>query len=302
MKVGYQSKEKYVVWHVEGGLGKNVAATALVPSIKGKYPDRKLIMTVSYPEVFLNNPLVDRVYSLNKLTYFYEDYIEGKDTIIFRQEGYHQSAHIHKKQHLIKSWCDLLELEYRKQTPQLFFNLVQQRIVSLWKTEKPTLLLHTNGGPLQDEKVYSWTRDIPPYIGQQIVEKYKDKYRILQVCRNELEILPGVDEAYYQSMTNYELFTLVASTDKRVLIDSSLQHIAAALELPSTVLWIGTSPKLFGYDQHSNIEANPPAHKPKLIDSYLFDYSFSGEVAECPYYSVEEIFDLDKIYNSIDKV
>lgn len=302
MKVGYQSKEKYIVWHIEGGLGKNVAATALVLSIKEKYPDRKLIMCVSYPEVFLNNPFVDRVYSLNNLAYFYQDYIEGKDTLIFRQEGYHQNSHIHKKQHLIKSWCDLLELEYTKQTPQLFFNLVQQRIINLWKTDKPTLLIHTNGGPLQDEKIYSWTRDIPPYIGQQIIDKYKEKYRIIQVCRNKLEVLLGVDEAYYDPMTNYELFTLVASTDKRVLIDSSLQHVAAALNLPSTVLWIGTSPKIFGYSQHTNIEANPPEYTPKLINSYLYDYSFSGEVAECPYYDVKKIFDLDKIYNSIDKL
>ena len=27
-------KEKYFIWHIQGGLGKNVAATALIPSIK----------------------------------------------------------------------------------------------------------------------------------------------------------------------------------------------------------------------------------------------------------------------------
>jgi hypothetical protein len=35
MKVGYNSsKEKYLVWHIEGGLGKNIASTALLSSIK----------------------------------------------------------------------------------------------------------------------------------------------------------------------------------------------------------------------------------------------------------------------------
>ena len=57
-------KEKFLVWHIQGGLGKNVAATALPQSIKQKYLDRKLIMVVSCPEVFLNNPYVDRVYPL----------------------------------------------------------------------------------------------------------------------------------------------------------------------------------------------------------------------------------------------
>lgn len=302
MKVGYKGKEKYLVWHIEGGLGKNIAATALLPSLKEKYPDRKLILTVSYPDVFINNTYVDRVYPLNNLTYFYQDYIEDKDTLVFRHEGYFQNKHIHKKQHLIQSWCELLDLEYTGQTPQLHFNLMQKRIVSLWKREKPTLLLHTNGGPMNDEKIYSWTRDIPPFVGQQIVDRYKKDYRIIQVCRNELEVLQGVDEAYYQQMTNYELFTLLASTDKRVLIDSCLQHASTGLNLPSTVLWIGTSPTVFGYGIHSNIQAKPPVHKPKLINSYLFDYSFSGEVVECPYYDIEEIFDIKEIYNSIEAI
>ena len=64
---------KYVVWHIEGGLGKNVAATALISSVKKQHPDRKLILVVSYPEVFLNHPDIDRVYRIGMTSYFYED-------------------------------------------------------------------------------------------------------------------------------------------------------------------------------------------------------------------------------------
>ena len=28
------TSSKYVIWHIEGGLGKNVAATALISSVK----------------------------------------------------------------------------------------------------------------------------------------------------------------------------------------------------------------------------------------------------------------------------
>ncbi len=45
------SSNKYVVWHIEGGLGKNVAATALISAVQSKYKDRKLILVVSYPEM-----------------------------------------------------------------------------------------------------------------------------------------------------------------------------------------------------------------------------------------------------------
>lgn len=303
MKVGYKNNtEKYLVWHIEGGLGKNIAATSLLKSISEKYPDRKIIITASYPEVFITNPNVFRVYGLGNTPYFYQDYIEDKDVLVFRHEAYFQNTHLLKQKHLINSWCDIFGIEYKNQTPVLGFNLIHKRMVNLWKKDKPTLLIQTNGGPMDDNKIYSWTRDIPPLLAYKIVEKYKNDYHIIQICRNKDEVLPNVDESYYQQMTNYELFTLLASSDKRVLIDSCLQHAATALNLPSTVLWIGTSPILFGYDIHSNLLAKPPLVKPKLINSYLFDYSFSGEVLECPYNDVTEMFDLNEIYNNIDKI
>jgi hypothetical protein len=302
MKVGYKgNKEKYLVWHIEGGLGKNIAATSLLSSIKEKYPDRKIILTVSYPEVFINNPEIYRVYSLGNIPYFYQDYIEDKDVLVFRQEGYFQNGHITKEKHLINSWCDMFGIEYKNQTPVINFNFVQKRMVNLWKRERPILLIHSNGGPIDDSKIYSWTRDMPPFIVKKIIDKYSNDYHIIQVCRNKDEVMMGVNEAYYQKMSNFELFSLLAASDKRVLIDSCLQHAATALNLQSTVLWIGTSPKLFGYDIHSNIVANQPKNKPKLINSYLFDYSFNGDVIECPYDDVSEIFEIETIIDSIEK-
>jgi hypothetical protein len=114
---------KYVVWHVEGGLGKNIAATSLISAVKQKYKDRKLILVVSYPEVFLNHPDIHRVYRVGMVSYFYDDYIKDKDTIIFKHEPYFQSAHITKKKHLIENWCDLLDVKYEKQQPILYLEV-----------------------------------------------------------------------------------------------------------------------------------------------------------------------------------
>ena len=72
------SQEKYFIWFIQGGLGKNVAATALIKSIKKTYPDRKLIVVCAWPQVFLNNPNIDRVYNASNIPHFYEDYVEGK--------------------------------------------------------------------------------------------------------------------------------------------------------------------------------------------------------------------------------
>ena len=294
------NSSKYVVWHIEGGLGKNVAATALISAVKQKYKDRKLILVVSYPEVFLNHPDIHRVYRVGMTSYFYDDFIKDKDTIVFKHEPYFQSDHIMKKKHLIDNWCDLLGIKYDKQYPILYPNMIQKDISYNWKRDKPTMILHTNGGPLQQESLYSWTRDMPYGIAQAIAEKYSNRYHIIQVGRDPRQAVPNAEFVNMQ-MTNHELFSMLVLSEKRVLIDSCLQHAAAAMKLKSTVLWVGTTPKNFGYDVHSNIVAKPPKGNVKMIDSYLFDYSFDGVSHECPYMDVNEMFDINDIFKSIDK-
>lgn len=43
---------------------------------------------VSYPEVFINHPDIHRVYRIGMTSYFYDDYIKDKDTIVFKHEPY----------------------------------------------------------------------------------------------------------------------------------------------------------------------------------------------------------------------
>jgi ADP-heptose:LPS heptosyltransferase len=294
-----KSSEKYLIWHIQGGLGKNIAATALCKDLKETHPDRKFILIASWPEVFLNNPYIDRVYQLGQTPHFYEDYVENKDVIIFKHEPYHQTSHITKSKHLIENWCDLLGVSYNHQQPQIFVNYPQQMLRGLWLRSKPIMVIQTGGGPVQGQKYsYSWTRDMPIEIAQKVVQKFQDQYHIIQITRPDGYQLQGV-ERVDSPLSNIELFALIAASEKRVLIDSCLQHAASAFELPSTVLWIGTSPKVFGYDLHNNISAKLPKKANQLIGSYLFDYQFENNFHECPYLGVEDIFDSEKILNSI---
>ena len=294
-----QSNEKYIIWHIQGGLGKNIAATALCNDLKQQYKDRKLIMVVSYPEAFLSNPVVDRVYALGQSPYFYQDYIEGKDIILFRHEPYNQTAHVTKKQHLIHNWCDLLGIEYKNQQPVLFPNYPQRMTIGIWQRPKPVMVIQTGGGPMQGQKFsYSWTRDMPIEVAQEIINKYSQQYHIIQVTRPDGYQLPGA-ERIDGALSNMELFSLLVTSQKRILIDSCLQHAAAALKLQSTVLWVGTSPTVFGYSSHKNIIAKLPKKANQLIGSYLFDYQFENNMHECPYMDVKDMFNIEEIFKTI---
>jgi len=287
-------ENQYSIFHIEGGLGKHVLATAVAKCIKNNHPNRKLIVVCAYPEIYLNLGFVDRVYRIGMTPYFYEDYIKDKDSLIFKHEPYFTSDHINKKLQLIVNWCKLFGLDYNNETPEITFNFRQQQIAkNKWQREKPVMVIQTNGGPLQDQPYpYSWTRDIPYNVAQEIVNHFSQYYHIIQICRDKSNVLTGV-EAHFEPMSNMELFSLLAFSQKRLLIDSCLQHAAAALKLPSTVLWVGTSPKVFGYNIHNNIVAQLP-ETVKLPDSYLFDYNFNGSVHECPMFDTN-IFNINEI-------
>ena len=176
--------EKYIVWHIEGGLGKNVAATALLPSLAKKYKDRKIIIVASYPEVFLNNPHIYRVYRVGLTAYFYDDYILGKDTLVFRHEPYFQTGHILKQKHLVENWADLLGVEYTKQLPDLHRNMIQKNFDLGWKRDKPVFLFQTNGGLFSGQQHgYAWTRDMPIELSLYIAEKIVKDYHVIQITR-----------------------------------------------------------------------------------------------------------------------
>ena len=296
--------EKYLVFHVEGGLGKNVASTAVVTHLKKKYNDRKIIVVCSYPEVYLNNENVYRVYRIGATPYFFDNYIKDKDTIVLRKEPYYENDHVMRKTSLFETWFNMYNIPYdrSKIKPYVPMNAIQKTWIYEWKREKPVFLMQTSGGPLSKDMqphAFAWTRDMPAMVAHDIVKKLGDKYHIIQVCRETSYKLPGKVERIDKPLSNFQLFALLLASSKRLLIDSCLQHAAAAYSLASTVVWVGTDPKMFGYDLHTNITAKSPSGNVKLVDSYLFDYDFNGNYHEFPYFEKDVIIDTKEVIKAL---
>lgn len=296
---------KYSIFHVQGGIGKHIASTAVAKVIKKNYPDRKLIIVCAYPEIFLNLDFVSRVYTIGNTQYFYQNYVEDKDSILFHHEPYYTTNHIHKRKQLIENWCDMYNLKYNGEKPILNFNKLQYDISKkFWERQKPLMVLHTNGGLMSEQaKPYSWTRDMPFETAQEIVNHYKKDYHIFQLTKMNSPKLKDVEVIFAtpeKQLSLMEYFSILLHSEKNVLIDSCVQHAAAALNKPATVLWNGTSPKVFGYDIHDNICTEIP-HDFKLPGSYLFDFDFEGNEIEYPFPSNTKLFDIGRIIDSIDQ-
>jgi len=289
---------KNIVFQIDGGIGKVIASTSVAKAIKKKYPNDNLIVISGYPEVYLNNPNVFKSLQFGNINYFFTDYIEKKEALLFLHNPYLEVDYVQENKHLIQVWCEMFDIPYNGEMPEIYLTRRELDFYqNKYKSDKPILLMQTNGGANAELK-YSFARDLPSNVVVKVIEHFLKDYNIVHVRRE--------DQIGYANTTPIhahfrEILALTLLTQKRLLIDSFLQHACASMGLKSTVCWITNSPKVLGYELHDNILANPFTHQPELKNSFLSKFNIGGEPIEFPYKSEDEIFDIEKIIASIEK-
>jgi len=286
-----------IIFHIDGGMGKCVVGTAICEVIKRQYPDSQLIVVCGYPDVFINNPWVDKCYGFGEQKYFFENYVHGQDIKLHAQNPYLEAKHIKREEHLLKTWSTMFGYNYNGEYPQIYLtNREKEYLSQKFVSDKPIMVLQTNGGAPNQETKYSWARDIPQHVAQKVVNHYKDEYNIVHIRREDQ---PALEFTTPISDNFRSMCVLLMMSEKRLLINSFAQHVCAALHLPSTVCWIVNSEGVFGFDLHTNIRANEFTRKPDLRNSYLDAFGITGNPMEFPYNSELEIFDADVIIESL---
>jgi hypothetical protein len=291
---------KIAVFEVQGGIGKHVAFTAVLKAFKKQKPEYKTVVVSAWPEIFLGNPNCDRVYKIGNTPYFYEDFIKGRDdTLIFAQEPYRETSHILKKSRLAETWCKMIDIEYAGELPEIFLNSPELESGKISNNDKPNLIFQPFGGPGKDHQSlqYSWMRDIYPPFAQEMVNVLSHKFNVIHICYDFHPVLQNC-QRFDRIIPKKVLFAMMVSSEKRLLIDSSLQHAAAGLGLASSVVWIGTQPEVFGYDLHTNYKPTKSIGGGN-VDSYLYDYNFNGEPYECPFNDPSQLLDYNQIISDI---
>jgi hypothetical protein len=287
------------IFHIHGGSGKHVAGANVVHSYKKRHPSKDIVVVSAYPEIFEGSSDVLRSYRLGNVPYFYRDYVYGKDIEVFGHDPYMTTSHITQQKNLIDSWCKLVGVD-RSFTYKLNINFREREFANRLINNpdgKKVLIFQPFGGPPGSEMPYSWTRDIHPQTAQQIVNTLVNEYHIVHICHPHHPQLNGVQRIDTQLQKRI-LFAMLPLADKRLLIDSSLQHAAAAQQLPSTVCWVATNPKIFGYDIHTNLVPTT-IYSEGTSASYLYDYNFGGDISECPYSHPSEIYTASDIISKL---
>jgi ADP-heptose:LPS heptosyltransferase len=286
-----------IIFQIDGGLGKSIMATAVLKAIKKKHSKANIIVVTSYPDVFISNPNVNRVISHNQMDGIYEKWIMKKESKVFISDPYQTSDFITESKHLIAIWCEMYGLKYDGEMPELFISKSEKQYFEpFYRLDKPILAIQPNGGAFNQPLKYSWTRDIPQTITQDIINYFANDYAVLHIKRDDQLI-------YENSMACLDNFRSIAImltlSEKRLLIDSSAMHIATALNLPSVVCWVGTNPNMFGYDMHTNIEANAPDFEPNLNHPHYSKYLLFQDISTIPFNDLNNVFDKKLIINAL---
>ena len=292
------ASKKYIVFHIEGGVGKNIMATAVVKALKKKFQDREIIVVSPHSGLWMNNPDVYRIYLMGQTPYFYEDFIKDKDTVVIKSDPYLHQDYINKKVHCIEAWCAQNDVEYNGEEPEIFLT-EQEKLEaegSLINHGKPILLLQTNGGSGEQ---YSWVRDMPYKTAAELCKKLQEQYKILHVRHESQPSIDGVD--WLHSPNIRHVLAAVQYSHTRLLIDSFVQHASKAYGKRSTVLWPVDKIGQLGYDLHDNIVSSYEPVKTHMADYYLTEDDIVGQSHMCPFPKNKDIFDLDKILESIQK-
>jgi hypothetical protein len=286
-----------VIFQIQGGLGKSVAGTAVLKAIKKKYSKANIIVVTEHPQVFINNPNTNRVLQSHQTNGLYKTYIDKKDVKVFFADPYHHNDFITEEKHLIAIWCEMYGLEYNGEMPEIFLSKGEKEYFSqFYKLDKPIMAIQPNGGALGQPLKYSWTRDIPASVVNHVVNYFKSDYAIVHIKREDQLIYENTIGA----MDDWRSIAIMLTmSSKRFLIDSSSMHIATALNLPSVVGWIGTNPKVFGYEMHKNIMANEFTKEINIEHNAYSKNLLFEDISTFPYNSFDEVFNIDEIITNL---
>jgi hypothetical protein len=286
-----------IILNIQGGLGKCILSTALTRGIKKKYPNCYLIVVSGYPDVYLNNPTVNKSIRHNEQNGIYEKYIKNNDSKFFIIDPYLTNKFQNDESHLINIWFELCGLKYKKEKPEFYLSKVEKQFYNTaYKTNKPILTIQTNGGASNQTMYYNWARDMPENIVSKLINDFKKDYEIVHVKRKDQITYSDTKHALdgYRSIAY-----LLSISNKVVCIDSFVQHLSKAMGKKAIVLWSATNPEMFGYNSNINIKANSHTKKIANNHSNYKEFQLVEPIERCPYNDLSEIFDYKLLYNAI---
>jgi len=242
---------------VEGGVGKCVAFTSLIPKLRKK---SEVQIYTPYIDCFAGNP--DVKLALEETLPLQDPRIMASDNIYYSEP--YKSNFQFGKQHLIESYCELHNVDFDKSMKPKIYTDRHKDSVKEWldKNEiKKYILIQLSGGQskwnyadgVQYQNINP-NRNYQPFLAQQLVNMLLEEYKGTTIINC---VLPN--EPHYQGTIRCDLHwsqihEMLKGSEGFVCIDSCLNHFSASAEKHGVVIWGSTRWTQFGYSHNKNLQ------------------------------------------------
>ena len=274
------------IYNVTGGIGRQIAFTALIPKLAEK---EKIYILSPYPDIFQLNPYVERSIPIG-MPYVWTDYIIKNENELICPEPYFNNRFIHKECHLVEAFAEECKIEYSenmkpdvilsKQLENDADKFLQENgkfiIVQLMGGQAPFGDFKNKFAPVGQKRFY------PEVLAQRLIKLIKKEFdfKILNMnLPNEFKL-----EDTIQITSPYLFYiALLKRCETFIAIDSSLNHMSACVQKKGIVLWFGTSSIHFSYNHNINLHGECKdigCSRPYVRE--LGDLQPNGQMWECP--------------------
>ena len=252
---------------IDGGLGRVITAT-------GSIPDECIVAT-SFPDIFIGNPKVKRVYNLGH-AFLFEDVVYDNEWV--EVEPYNTHDYYNKKNHLSQVFNKMWNGVDEATKPQIFLQDFEIENAGNFVKQFDKFVVFQPFGSNMKQDITR--RAMPLHIAQMSVDYLNKKgYKVLYIKGQDHPDLKNVI-AITQPIRG--VFSIIANADKIITCDSFVQHAAAALDKKALVFWCGTDERNVGYDTNTNIRIGEslvhanriPMNNPELITKNKYDWKF----------------------------
>lgn len=286
---------------LEGGLGKMVSFTALLPDLARKHGE--LVIVSGWPEVFEGQTGVKR--SLDPgAAYGYDEYVRKADGLMW-PEPYRTMSYFGRRKTLIECWCEACGIPYRAEMKPIAPPKVERMP---WRDIGKFILIQFTGGMMSPEKPMGQVRDYEK--GQAVVDLIKKNRPDIQVINFAAPAQPhfngeaaGPDGKPAQ-MHYLAAWAFLKHAEAFVGTDSSLHHMAATWGARGVVLWGGTDPKMLGYSDQVNVLGDCPLGDDQCMRPWTMptlDALAGGRPWECPERKCMDIKP-ERVYAELEKL
>jgi len=256
---------------VEGGLGKSVMLTAILPELKKKYDE--VYVVSPYFDVFKCCSAVTDAFPFGQGS-LYQELVLDPDTDILWKEPYSNAKFIKKECHLFDAWAEEFGITLERKAMDYVPNLDKIRevfpavakdadkikadlnnkyiIVQFCGGQSPLGLRDAQGNMARyNDHAEAIKRNY--YKGEKLVALLQKKYPEHKILHFALPNEPAIEGTVKLEVPYLTYVLLADSAEKIVCTDSSLQHLGTGHCRDITVIWGETRPEHFGYSCNKNI-------------------------------------------------